>query len=322
MRLLKSIRNKSIEITKGIPAVKKACLAVLNYNGIEHLENLLPSLIEAQKRGTESNIIILDNQSTEDDVAWTRQNFPNVEVVVAPENACLLSYNWLARQITDDILVVLNNDLKVDREFIRWMLLHFEKPDVFAVTGCQMDWEGKAPLFGPCTLKRHRGWYWFDFDKACQVPAYTLFGSGGFSAIDRLKFVRLGGFDPLYHPGYCEDVDLCFRAWGKGWKSIYEPRAITRHRESGSFGKRANRLNLERMFLFHWRNLRHQPFYAYHWMYVLWSLRKRRKMGDTDWIEAYKTAREIWGQRGREALKNRPGKQALQNCMKHCGRPL
>lgn len=303
-------------------APKTACLAVLNFNGIKHLEILLPSLVDAARNYPASRIVILDNQSTENDVAWTRQHFPEVQVVVAPENAFLLSYNWLARRITDDLLVVLNNDLLVDKDFLRWMVPHFQQPDVFAVTGCQMDWDGKEPLFGPSTLKRHRGWYWFDFDKSRLEPSYALFASGGFSALDRAKFLELGGYDELFHPGYCEDVDLCFRAWGRGWKSVYEPRSLTRHRNSGSFGEQAQRLNLERMFLFHWRNLRHQPFFSYHCAYLWWTFFRRKQMGDQQWTAAFLTARRLWRQRKHTALRRRPQPGAFAQCRRWSGQPV
>ena len=44
-------------------------------------------------------------------------------------------------------------------------------------------------------------------------------------AVDRKKFIELGGFNRLFTPAYCEDVDLCFRAWRRGSRCIYEPGA-------------------------------------------------------------------------------------------------
>jgi GT2 family glycosyltransferase len=47
-------------------------------------------------------------------------------------------------------------------------------------------------------------------------------------------FVALGGFDPLYRPGYFEDLDLSYRGWRCGWRSIYEPRSVIYHRVGGT----------------------------------------------------------------------------------------
>jgi GT2 family glycosyltransferase len=299
-----------------------AALVVLNYNGIKHLEILLPSLIDASKNWTASRIIILDNQSTEGDVEWMRLHYPEIDVVIAPRNDFLLSYNWLAKRITEELLVVLNNDLAVEKDFLRWMVPHFENEDVFAVTGRQNEWNSDKLFMGLSRLRRHRPWYQFDFIKICEIPTFTLFASGGFSAIDRIKFNSLGGYDSLFHPGYCEDVDLSFRAWGRGWKSVYEPRAVTRHRESSTFGPRARRLNYERQFLFHWRNLRQQPFFSLHLAYMAWLWCRSCAAGNKDWIDAFNTARELWRHRKIQAIHNAPNAAALKNVLTYCGQPL
>ena len=78
-------------------------------------------------------------------------------------------------------------------------------------------------------------------------------------AVDRLKFLQLGGFNRLFHPAYCEDLDLCFRAWRRGWRCVYEPQSVVFHREKGSWkaieqkGKR--NLGLRSGLLFQWANL-------------------------------------------------------------------
>ena len=51
--------------------MKSVCLAILNYNGKKHLEHLLPTACAAARKfsGT-CAVVVLDNQSTGDDVAW------------------------------------------------------------------------------------------------------------------------------------------------------------------------------------------------------------------------------------------------------------
>ncbi len=45
----------------------------------------------------------------------------------------------------------------------------------------------------------------------------------------------VGLLDPSYTI-YCEDVDFCLRARRAGWKCLYEPRALVRHKVSSSSG--------------------------------------------------------------------------------------
>jgi len=58
--------------------------------------------------------------------------------------------------------------------------------------------------------------------------------SGAFMLTPRDLFRSLGGFDPVFTPGYYEDVDYCTRVWSKGRKVIYEPFAIVRHYQNAS----------------------------------------------------------------------------------------
>jgi N-acetylglucosaminyl-diphospho-decaprenol L-rhamnosyltransferase len=236
------------------------CLAILNYNGKRHLEHLLPTADEAARKfAGKCSIVVLDNRSTQDDVAWLRANFGHVSVHVAPQNDYLFSYNWLAERISEDILVMLNNDLKLHSSFVVALVRHFEEKGVFAVTGTSRDWDDKAFTWGPCVLKSHHGMYWWDCERNKQRVSHTLFCCGGFMAVDRLKFIELEGFNRLFYPAYGEDFDLSFRAWRKGWRCLFEPGSLVFHRERGSWGvqdgTRASRLWLRGSLLFQWSSL-------------------------------------------------------------------
>ena len=237
--------------------MKSVCLAILNYNGRKHLEHLLPTASAAAKNfsGT-CAVVVLDNQSTDDDVAWIQREFPSVETVVAAKNNFLFSYNGLAQKRTEDILILLNNDLKVDRDFIAPLIKDFQSPDVFSVSARSYDWNGDEVTSGPARLKFNNGFYSWKFDTKHQKRCHTLFTSGGFMAVDRKKFVELGGFNRLFYPAYCEDLDICFRAWRRGWRCIYEPDSHVWHRHQASWSNHSkgslNSLELRNLLLMQW----------------------------------------------------------------------
>jgi GT2 family glycosyltransferase len=237
--------------------MKSVCLAILNYNGKKHLEQLLPTACAAAEvyPGT-CSVVLLDNQSIDDDVSWAQLKFPWVETVVAPTNNFLFSYNWLAPQRREGILVFLNNDLEVDREFLAPLIRHFESSDVFSVSARSYNWDGTEVTSGPADLEFKNGFYSWSVDRQCQKPRHTLFTSGGFMAVDRNKFLELGGFNRLFAPAYCEDVDLCFRAWRRGWRCIYEPDSIVRHRHQASWANHLpnslDSLQLRSLLLMQW----------------------------------------------------------------------
>jgi GT2 family glycosyltransferase len=102
----------------------------------------------------------------------------------------------------------------------------------------------------------------------CRVPGHErLIGqadltaaAGPVLAVDRCKFLALGGYDPLYFPGRIEDLDLGFRGWMAGHRGYYEPRSVAYHRGFGSFGPelglgRCDALAIRNSFLFAWKNL-------------------------------------------------------------------
>src|SRR5437016_14426377 len=98
--------------------MKSVCLAILNYNGKQHLEHLLPTACAAAKnvRGT-CTVVVLDNRSTRDDGAWIEREFPSVQVVVAPKNDFLFSYNWLESNSNEVVLMLLNYNVKFDSNY-------------------------------------------------------------------------------------------------------------------------------------------------------------------------------------------------------------
>ena len=264
------------------------CLAVLNYNGIYHLEALLPSLEAACRRSPiPTSIMVLDNQSTEGDVEWINRYHPKIRCVVAPKNDYLFSYNWLLAQLRDDVVVLLNN-LRVHEGFLAPLLRHFEAVDVFAVSSTSRDWDDTRFTCGPIRLKSHHGVYEWDFDRGRQELRHTFSCSGGFVALNRKKFLELGGFNRLFWPGYGEDLDIFFRAWRSGWRCIFEPASIVYHRESSSFSRderdRSTKLIWRCQWLFQWSSL---PPAASWWERVtmqLISAFRFLRSGDFNWI--------------------------------------
>jgi N-acetylglucosaminyl-diphospho-decaprenol L-rhamnosyltransferase len=236
--------------------VRSACLAILNYNGVRHLEFLLPTLpaaIAGSKGPTP--VVVLDNRSTEPDPAWLAEHAPQVDVVVAPKNDYLYSYNDFLATRTEDVVVLLNNDLRLAPGFLPALLRHFDHGDVFSVGATSRDWDDTCFTCGPARLQSHHGVYHWDWERDRQQLSPTLFTSGGFMAVDRRRFLELGGFNRLFYPGYGEDLDLCFRAWRRGWRCLFEPDALVYHRENGTFSARAQRLMERSQWLFQWSSL-------------------------------------------------------------------
>ena len=224
------------------------CLIILNYNGKAHLDDCLTSALTASREtGVACPVILVDNRSTQDDVEYVRNHFPEVEIIVAKENDCLFSLNPIVSSRTEDIVVILNNDMRFEKGFIPPLLKHFSDPDVFAVTAKVMNWEGTRVTTGKRMGDFRHGWFYKHWDYGIQQTCLTLDAGGGCAAFRRQMFVELGGFDTLYRPAYYEDMDLSYRAWQRSWKILYEPASVIYHKIGATLNDVQGRSHVSRL---------------------------------------------------------------------------
>ncbi len=161
----------------------------------------------------DNEIIVVDNGSEDGSAEFLRERFPSVRVLALDRN---LGFgggsNAGFRAAKNDIVVLLNSDMRVERDFLAPLLEAFTDETVFSVA-CQIFFSDPNKLREETGLTqswwengslrvRHRD------DPAIQVPYPCAYGGGGSCAFDRRKFLELGGFDELLAPFYLEDTDV------------------------------------------------------------------------------------------------------------------
>ncbi len=216
-----------------------ARIIVLNYNGLDIMRECMPSVVlAAENARAQCKVSVIDNSSTDDSVKWIKVAFPSVEIFES-KNRVLCSYNDFIKTLSEDIVILLNNDIKLDRGCIDPLVGVFEnKPDAFFVASKVFDFPGRK-CEGNLTRFFFRGGLFGSeaVSGGCSdKPGLSM--QQGFGAFDRRKFMALGGYDDIYLPGRLEDADICFRAWKKGWKGYYEPSSIMYHKGGASFNRR------------------------------------------------------------------------------------
>ena len=229
---------------------------VLNFDGKDLLEKYLPSIERAVRRSRhECRLGIVDNGSQDGSVEFLRNRFPDVRIFEAKENRVLCSYNDVAVKLDENILIFMNNDIQVDENFVDPLVEPFDRSgDIFFVTPrCLSPKDGSYEGNKTKGMIR-RGVYWSSalypgYELGIGKPGPTM--QGGFGAFDRKKFLELGGYDDLYLPGRLEDADICFRAYKRGWKCLYEPASVVYHEGGVSFKKRFGNRG---MLVINWRN--------------------------------------------------------------------
>jgi GT2 family glycosyltransferase len=257
-----------------------ATVVIPNWNGRELLERYLPSVVDALAGNPENEIIVVDNGSSDGSAEFLQQRFPQVKVLALDKN---LGFgggsNAGFRAAKNQIVVLLNSDMRVDRGFLAPLLEGFTDHKVFAVS-CQIFFTDPKKLREETGLTQ--GW-WENgalrvrhrLDAAVREPYPCFYGGGGSCAFDRRKFLELGGFDPLLAPFYLEDTDLGYMAWKRGWKVFYQPRSIVYHEHRGTIGKRFSEAQIQSVLkknfvLFCWKNIHEWPRLASHFFFT-WS---------------------------------------------------
>jgi len=240
----------------------KISVVIPNYNGRRLLEKNLPAVIKAcqnwRKDGWE--IIVVDDASTDNSVDFLKKNYPQVKIVRHIKNqrfaaAC----NSGVKAAKGDIVVLLNSDVVPEVDFLKPLIKHFKDPQVFAV-GCKEREiiEGRVIYSGRSEAKFERG-FLIHWRAANQNKKNTFWATGGSMAIDRKKWLEIGGMDTIFRPAYWEDIDLSWRARKRGWKIIFEPKSIVNHHHESTnvsvFGRQQMKIfAYKNQFLFVWKN--------------------------------------------------------------------
>jgi len=260
------------------PSNIAASVVIPNWNGRDLLEKYLPSVIAALAGNSANEVIVVDNGSSDGSAEFVRQKFPEVKLVALERN---LGFgggsNAGVRAAVNDIVVLLNSDMRVEPNFLGPLLSGFGDANVFAVS-CQILFTDPAKRREETGLTQ--GWWEegglrvrhrIDDQVTDLYPCF--YGGGGSCAFDRRKFLELGGFDRVLKPFYLEDTDLGYQAWKRGWKVLYQPRSVVYHEHRGTIGKRFTEGQIQAVLsknfiLFTWKNIHDWRRLAAHFFFT------------------------------------------------------
>lgn len=213
---------------------------IVNWNGAKHLDICLPSLLSQSHRPVE--IIVVDNASNDSSAEIAARH--GVRWVPLTRNIGLApALNRGARLATGDFLLFLNNDMRFHERFVESLAAEILRdPDTFSVDALQYNWEGTKQVHLATRLERNRG---AGGDGYAPVPGLYILQADTSSPlaivsacaasmlVRRSMFMALGGFDERL-PFGCEDLEICLRAWLRGWRSVFVPTAMCWHKVGGS----------------------------------------------------------------------------------------
>jgi len=214
-------------------------IIILNYNGKDFLKPCLDSVLSAQYENLE--IIIVDNGSTDESVAYIQENYGSIENLTiikkgknfgVPEGR-----NIGLKQARGEYVIFLDNDTIVDKNWIEGFLEAFNVDERIAVAQAKLLSINEKDRFD------HAGDYLTTFgflqdraDGAKDTGQFdrveNIFNAKGAAIMIKNSVLKeVGTFDSSYFM-YLEETDFCWRIWLAGYRVVFAPKAVVWHEPS------------------------------------------------------------------------------------------
>ena len=251
----------------------KLSIVILNWNGEEMLRRFLSSVIE---HSPEAEVVVADNGSTGNSLKLLSEQFPNIRTIVFDHNYGFAEgYNKAIAQVECDLCLLLNNDVRVEKGWLKPMLDYMEAhPEVAA---CQpkirCEWQPDTLEYaGACggyidklgfpfcrgrilgTVERDEGQY--------DTITSVAWATGAALLIRRDLYLEVGGLDARFF-AHQEEIDLCWRLRSRGHDIVCIPESAVYHVGGGTLPKESPKkayLNFRNNLLLLYKNMPEKNF--------------------------------------------------------------
>jgi len=245
-------------------------IVILNWNGRKFLEQFLPSVTAFSKP---YRVIVADNASTDDSVAYLEENYPGVELIVNEENGGFAKgYNDALKKVEAEFYMLLNSDVEVTEGWLDPLLNAMKDPKV---AGCQP----KIKAYNRRAEFEHAGagggymdHYYFPFCRGrlfdeieqdhgqYDYETDIFWATGACMLIRSSVYWEAGALDERFF-AHMEEIDLCWRAQRMGYRFKAVPSSVVYHVGGGTLSYMSPRktyLNFRNSLLMIHKN--HQGF--------------------------------------------------------------
>ena len=177
---------------------------------------LIPDFLKSLRRiSIPVTVFFLDNNSSDGSPDLLAELLPSLPFKThifrsRRNNGFAGGVNRLARLSQSEFIFLLNPDTEIDEGCIERLLTRMQSDSQIAI----------------CEARQHPR----EHPKAVeQGTGETTWCSGAAALIRRKAFDEVGSFDERLYFMYCEDIDLSWKLWLRGWKCIYLSEASVRH---------------------------------------------------------------------------------------------
>lgn len=230
----------------------RIAVVILNWNTEGFLRKFLPPLLDSMKKAEGAEVIVADNDSTDESLQVMKGMFPQVKVLAFESNLGFTGgYNRAFREIKEygnpEYFVLINSDIEVTENWLQpltdWMDRHpecgacapklhsWQDRDSFEYAGAAggyIDRYGypfcRGRVLGK--LERDKGQY----DKESNR---VFWASGACLMVRSEVYERLGGLDERFF-AHMEEIDLCWRMQLEGYSICIVPESTVYHVGGGT----------------------------------------------------------------------------------------
>jgi len=227
----------------------KVSVVILNWNGKSFLEKFLPSVVQ---HSTLPNveIVIADNASTDDSIQFLNINYPTLKTIILDRNYGFAEgYNKALAQLQSEYFILLNSDVDVTSNWIQPLvqLMDSDKNIAACMPKLRMfddkqrfEYAGAAGGFIDkygYPFCRGRIFSTVEIDNGQYDKISDIFWATGACMFVRSEYYKLsGGLDGDFF-AHMEEIDLCWRFKGMGYRVVYNPNSVVYHVGGGTLPK-------------------------------------------------------------------------------------
>lgn len=201
--------------------MQKCSVIIASYNEDENLKNCLNSLLETDYPKENYEIIVVDNNST-DNTKNIVALFPEILYLKEDRRGAACARNKGIASSKNDILVFIDADTIVTPGWLPNLIEPFSDTRIGAVGGAVLPFNKKnliSRYLGISLFMRYHR-----YGKTREVKGFPSCN------LAVRKSLIPGGFDSLIFNTYGEDKDLCWRIINQGYKIVFSPKALLEHK--------------------------------------------------------------------------------------------
>jgi GT2 family glycosyltransferase len=218
----------------------KVSIIIPAYDGWHMNYKCLLSIFK-NTHGVSYEVIFADDGSS-DETANINDYIKNIVVLRNKHNLGFLkNCNHAASFAKGDYIHFLNNDTEVTSGWLFSLSELLDKDPQIGIAGSKLVYpDGRLQEAGGIIWQNASAWN-YGHKQNADAPEFNYvkevdYISGASIMIRKSLWQKVGGFDEIYSPAYCEDADIAFEARKMGMKVIYQPLSVVIHHEGFSHG--------------------------------------------------------------------------------------